>query len=38
MIASMCRRPSDVLTMLLLAKEVGIDKHIDIVPLFETVR
>ena len=36
-IASMCRRPSDVLTMLLLAKEVGIDKHIDIVPLFETV-
>ena len=36
-IASMSKYPSDVLTMLLLAREVGIENHIDIVPLFETV-
>ncbi len=36
-IASMSKEPSDVLTMLLLAREVGIEKDIDIVPLFETV-
>jgi phosphoenolpyruvate carboxylase len=36
-IASMSEQPSDVLTMLLLAREVGIEEHIEIVPLFETV-
>jgi len=36
-IASMSKQPSDVLTMMLLAREVGIDEHIHIVPLFETV-
>ncbi len=36
-IASMSKKPSDVLAMLLLAHEVGITKHVDIVPLFETV-
>ncbi|MEM6281930.1 MAG: phosphoenolpyruvate carboxylase [Chloroflexota bacterium] len=36
-IASMSKLPSDVLTMLLLAREVGIDPHMHIVPLFETV-
>lgn len=36
-IASMATAPSDVLTMLLFAREVGIDEHIDIAPLFETV-
>jgi phosphoenolpyruvate carboxylase len=36
-IASMSEQPSDVLTMLLLAREVGIEQHIAIVPLFETV-
>jgi phosphoenolpyruvate carboxylase len=36
-IASMSRQPSDVLTMLLLAREVGIEDHVHIVPLFETV-
>lgn len=36
-IASMSQTPSDVLTMLLFAKEVGVADHIDIVPLFETV-
>ncbi|MEL6150361.1 MAG: phosphoenolpyruvate carboxylase [Chloroflexota bacterium] len=36
-IASMSKEPSDVLTMLLLAREVGIDEHMHIVPLFETV-
>lgn len=37
-IASMSRQPSDALTMLLLAREVGIEANIDIVPLFETVK
>jgi len=36
-IASMSQHPSDVLTMLLFAKEVGLTGAIDIVPLFETV-
>jgi len=36
-IASMSTAPSDALTMLLFAREVGIDQHVDIVPLFETV-
>ena len=36
-IASMSTAPSDVLTMLLFAREVGIEQHVDIVPLFETV-
>ncbi len=36
-IASMCMQPSDVLAMLLFAREVGIDKHVYIVPLFETI-
>jgi phosphoenolpyruvate carboxylase len=36
-IASMSRRPSDVLAMLLFAREVGIDNDVYIVPLFETI-
>ena len=36
-IASMTTAPSDLLTMLLFAREVGIDRHLDLVPLFETV-
>jgi phosphoenolpyruvate carboxylase len=36
-IASMSRNGSDVLTLLLLAREVGIDAHVSVVPLFETV-
>jgi len=36
-IASMSQAPSDILTLLLLAKEVGIQNHVDLVPLFETV-
>ena len=36
-IASMSRHPSDVLTMLLFAREVGIDNDVYIVPLFETI-
>ncbi|MEO0560963.1 MAG: phosphoenolpyruvate carboxylase, partial [Chloroflexota bacterium] len=36
-IASMSEYPSDVLTMLLFAKEVEITDHIEITPLFETV-
>ncbi len=36
-IASMSRQPSDVLALLLLAKEVGIEKDVDLVPLFETI-
>ncbi len=36
-IASMSRQPSDVLALLLLAREVGIDQDIYIVPLFETI-
>jgi len=36
-IASMSADPSDVLTMLLFAREVGVDRDVDLVPLFETV-
>ena len=36
-IASMSRQPSDVLAMLLFAREVGIDNDVYIVPLFETI-
>lgn len=36
-IASMSQQASDVLTMLLFAREVGIDQQVDIVPLFETI-
>ncbi len=36
-IASMSRQPSDVLTMLLFAREVGIDNDVYLVPLFETI-
>lgn len=36
-IASMSKQPSDILTMLLFASEVGITEKVDIVPLFETV-
>ncbi|MCC7451175.1 MAG: phosphoenolpyruvate carboxylase, partial [Anaerolineae bacterium] len=36
-IASMSQNPSDVLTMLMLASEVGIQNDVHIVPLFETI-
>ena len=36
-IASMSKKPSDVLTMLLFASEVGVHNTIQIVPLFETI-
>ena len=36
-IASMSRQPSDVLALLLFAREVGIDDDVYIVPLFETI-
>jgi len=36
-IASMSQQPSDILTMLLLASEVRIQDHVDVVPLFETI-
>ena len=36
-IASMTQNASDVLAMLLLAKEVGIQDDVDLVPLFETI-
>jgi len=36
-IASMSQAPSDILTMLLFAKEVGIQDDVDLVPLFETI-
>ncbi|MCY3914755.1 MAG: phosphoenolpyruvate carboxylase [Chloroflexi bacterium] len=36
-IASMSTEPSDVLAMLLFAREVGIDNDVYIVPLFETI-
>lgn len=36
-IASMTQNASDMLIMLLLAHEVGVDQSIDIVPLFETI-
>ncbi|MCA9914033.1 MAG: phosphoenolpyruvate carboxylase, partial [Anaerolineae bacterium] len=37
-IASMSKQPSDVLAMLLFASEVGINEHVQIVPLFETIQ
>jgi phosphoenolpyruvate carboxylase len=37
-IASMSKQPSDVLAMLLLASEVGIQDHVNLVPLFETIQ
>ena len=36
-IASMCSAPSDVLTLLLFAREVGVQRDVDLVPLFETI-
>jgi len=36
-IASMSTAPSDILTMLLYAREVGISASVDLVPLFETI-
>ncbi|HML23216.1 MAG TPA: phosphoenolpyruvate carboxylase [Aggregatilinea sp.] len=36
-IASMSTAPSDVLAMLLFAREVGVQDYLDLVPLFETV-
>lgn len=36
-IASMSRNPSDLLTMLLLATEVGVADSLKLVPLFETI-
>jgi phosphoenolpyruvate carboxylase len=36
-IASMSQAPSDVLAMLMLASEVGIQNDVDLVPLFETI-
>ncbi len=36
-ITSMTQTASDVLGMLLFAREVGVDKNVDLVPLFETV-
>lgn len=36
-ISSMSQNASDVLAMLLLAKEVGVEKNLDVVPLFETI-
>jgi phosphoenolpyruvate carboxylase len=36
-IASMCTAPSDILIMLLFAREVAVDSDVDLVPLFETI-
>ncbi len=36
-IGSMSQQPSDLLAMLLLAREAGIDSSVDLVPLFETI-
>jgi phosphoenolpyruvate carboxylase len=36
-IASMTQNASDTLTMLLLAREVGVSEAVDLVPLFETI-
>ncbi|MCC6616716.1 MAG: phosphoenolpyruvate carboxylase [Anaerolineae bacterium] len=36
-IASMSTAPSDVLTMLLFAREVAVSELVDLVPLFETI-
>ena len=36
-IVSMTRGPSDLLAVLLLARDAGVDEQLDVVPLFETV-
>ena len=36
-IGSMSQAPSDMLAMLLLASEVGVDEDLELVPLFETI-
>ncbi|MFQ3672100.1 MAG: phosphoenolpyruvate carboxylase [Aggregatilineales bacterium] len=36
-ISSMSKQPSDVLTMLMFAHEVGVADNLDLVPLFETI-
>ena len=36
-IASMSTAPSDILTMMLFAREVGVQDAVDLVPLFETI-
>lgn len=36
-IASRSESPSDILAMMLFAREVGIDTDVDLVPLFETI-
>lgn len=36
-IASMSQQPSDVLAMLLMASEVGVQDDVELVPLFETI-
>ncbi|MCB9455746.1 MAG: phosphoenolpyruvate carboxylase [Anaerolineaceae bacterium] len=36
-IASMSQQPSDILALLLLAGEVGVQDDLDLVPLFETI-
>ncbi len=36
-IASRSEAPSDILAMMLFAREVGIDADVDLVPLFETI-
>jgi len=36
-IASMSQQPSDILALLLLAREVGVQDDLDLVPLFETI-
>jgi phosphoenolpyruvate carboxylase len=36
-IASMSTAPSDILTMLLFAREIGVQDSVDLVPLFETI-
>ncbi len=36
-IASMSTAPSDILSMLLFAREVGVSEQVDLVPLFETI-
>lgn len=36
-IGSMSQAPSDMLAMLLLASEVGVDETLELVPLFETI-
>jgi phosphoenolpyruvate carboxylase len=36
-VVSMTRGASDLLAVLLMAKDAGVDAHLDVVPLFETV-